>query len=340
MKYQNLLNAFNFAYGPPQFEGAIKEVPDDFCVEESLGFELTGEGEHLFILIEKSMLTTEETVKFIGNTLGLPIKLISYAGLKDKYAKTKQWFSLHLPGLDNPPLDALNTPHCRVIKAIRHHKKLKIGALKENHFVIRVHDFQYDEHALNHKLETIKQHGVPNYFGPQRFGHQGGNLERAEAILLRHKTIKNRSLRGIYYSAARSFLFNQIVSLRVQQSTWNQAVLGDLMMLSGTHSVFHLDQMADDIPRRVREHDIFPSAALWGKGQERLTEQALDLQNQALAPWQAWCEGLEDHGLQKAYRSMVLLPENLQFKENVFSFTLPKGAFATTVLREILVNKP
>lgn len=331
-----MLDELNFAYGAPQASGRIKQTPDDFCVEENLGFELTGEGEHLFLLIEKKLLNTEEMVKIIGHTLGVPLKLISYAGLKDKNAKTIQWFSVHLPGLNNPNLDALDTENHRVLKAIRHNKKLKIGALKENHFSIKVHQFNYDEQALLSRVKKIAAHGVPNYYGPQRFGNNGNNLVHAKHLLLENKTIKNRHLRGIYYSAARSFLFNQIVDLRVKEMNWNAPVNGDLMMLAGSHSVFHAEVIDDEILKRVDEKDIFPAAVLWGKGKERLTERALGIQEQALKLWQEWCQALEAHDLLKSYRSMVLLPEKLEFKNNTFTFTLPAGAFATTVLRELL----
>lgn len=332
----NICNQLNFAYGSPQSHGEIKVSPEDFCVEENLGFELSGIGEHLFLLIEKTQLNTEEMARTIAKKLKLPLKAVSYAGLKDKFAKTTQWFSLHLPGIENPQLDELNTENCRVISAIRHSKKLKIGALKENHFTIKIQHLNENTDEFLQRIEQIKAHGVPNYFGPQRFGRQGANLEHARAVLLEHKKIKNRHLLGIYYSAARSFLFNQIVSQRVKEGTWNCPVAGDLMMLSGTHSVFPIDDITDEIMARVSEHDISPAAPLWGKGDELITGQALQIQGIALEAWQEWCLSLERLGLKKSYRSMVLLPENLQFNQDTFSFTLPAGTYATTVLREIL----
>lgn len=331
-----MLNELNFAHGRPTSYGQLKVLTEDFCVEENLGFDLTGEGEHLFLLIEKKGLNTEDMLKILGQTLSLPYKAISYAGLKDKSAKTSQWFSLHLPGVSDPNLDSLNTTNYRLLQAKRHNKKLRIGALKENHFTIKISDFNYDETVLLSRMEQIKAHGVPNYFGPQRFGYNGSNLERAKEVLLGNKKIKNRHLRGIYYSAARAFLFNQIVSLRVEESCWNSPVKGDLMMLAGSNSVFQLDTVDDAIKQRISEHDVAPAACLWGKGKELLTEQALQIQNQALAAWSQWCVSLEQHGLIKSYRSMVLYPENLQFSDNVFSFTLPSGTYATTVLRELL----
>lgn len=331
-----MLEPLNSAYTRMKASGRIKLLPEDFCVEENLGFELSGEGEHLCLLIEKKQLNTEEMAKIIAKELHLPFKAVSYAGLKDKYAITTQWFSVHLPGLSDPELAWLNTDNYRLLKAMRHHKKLKIGALKSNHFRIKIHDFEYDSSELTARIQQVKAQGVPNYFGPQRFGNHGSNLEKARTLLLENKKVKNHHLRGIYYSAARAFLFNQILSLRVQNGCWNRSIKGDLMMLSGTNSVFQVDTIDDDIVRRVSEHDIFPAAALWGEGHERLVDEALHSQTTALNPWKEWCTALEQHRLRKSYRSMILLPEQLEFKENRFEFTLPKGTFATTVLGELL----
>ena len=335
-----MLNALNFAYGVPFSTGQIKTVPEDFCVEEHLGFELTGQGEHLFLNIEKTQLNTEEMVKILAQKVGLPLKAISYAGMKDKFARTTQWFSLHLPGMPDPDLTWLHTDNYRLLKASRHNKKLKIGALKENHFVIKVCNFSYDAKALSARIENICAHGVPNYFGPQRFGHNGNNLLRARAILLDNKKIKDRHLRGIYYSAARSFLFNEMVSYRVGQGCWNSPLDGDLMMLVGSHSVFPVDTVTQDIARRTAEHDISPTAPLWGKGKELLTREALHAQHSALASLQDWCQALENHGLERSYRPLVLFPERLEFDDDVFTFTLPAGGYATMVLRELLTILP
>ncbi len=333
-----MLSELSYANGRPKSSGQIKSVPDDFCVEENLGFELTGEGEHLFLLIEKKLLNTEEMTKIIAQELSLPVKAISYAGMKDKFAKTTQWFSLHLPGMDDPTLDGLTTENYRVLKAIRHNKKLRIGALKGNHFTIKINNFDIDINDLSTRIENIKANGVPNYFGPQRFGHNGSNLQRAKEVLLDNKKIKNRHLRGIYLSAARSFLFNHILSDRVDNACWNLPLPGDLMMLAGSHSVFHIDTVDDEIMQRISEHDIFPAAPLWGTGKELLTDQALQTQSNALEPWRDWCEALERHNLQKLYRSIVLLPEDLKLTDNVFTFSLPTGSFATTLLRELLMS--
>lgn len=333
------LNTMSLAYGLPKAHGQIKCALEDFYVEEHLGFELSGEGEHLYLLIEKKGLTTDELVKRLSHELNLPARNISYAGLKDKFAVTRQWFSLQLPGLCDPNLDGLQTNDCQVIKNRRHSRKLKIGALQRNDFVIKVKHFDYDEEDMLKRINQIRAHGVPNYYGPQRFGNQGSNLEHAKRLLFEGKKVKNRHLRGLYYSAARSFLFNMILSERITQNCWNTPVFGDAMMLAGSNSVFQINAVDDVIADRIDKHDIFPASCLWGEGEERLTGKAFDIQRQALEAWRPWCEALEAHNLKRAYRSMVLMPENLQLNGDTFTFSLPKGAFATTVLRELLTVK-
>lgn len=332
-----MFNKLHFAYGMPKSRGQIKTAPLDFCVEENLGFELTGTGEHLFLNIEKTQLNTEEMANILAQKVGLPLKAISYAGMKDKFARTTQWFSLHLPGMPDPELAWLDTENYRLLKSSRHNKKLKIGALKENHFIIKVCNFDHDEKDLLLRIEQIKAHGVPNYFGLQRFGHNGNNLQRARAILLENKKTRDRHLRGIYYSAARSFLFNEILSHRVGHGHWNRPLDGDLMMLVGSHSVFPVDSIDEGILQRIKDHDISPTAPLWGKGNDLLRDKALAIQKEALEGLEDWCLALERHKLERSYRPLILFPEKLVYKDGVFTFTLPAGGYATMVLRELLV---
>ena len=331
------MNEFAFAYGMPQSRGKIKVCPEDFYVEEELGFELTGEGEHLFLQIEKKSLTTEEMVKEIARKLDINFKLISYAGLKDKFAQARQWFSIHLPGQSDPCLNHLASEQYQVLQTMRHNKKLKIGSLKGNHFRIKISDFHCNQSDIEYRIDNIIKSGVPNYYGLQRFGNHFSNLNNAQALLFENKKIKNRYLRGLYYSAARSFLFNQILNQRVLQNCWNKPVKGDLMMLAGTNSVFKPDEINEEIMQRVLIHDIYPAAPLWGEGENRVTDDALFMESSALNPWEKWCEKLELHQLKKTYRATVLLPKQFSFEKDTFSFSLPKGAFATSVLREILM---
>ncbi|KTC84056.1 tRNA pseudouridine(13) synthase TruD [Legionella brunensis] len=332
---------FTFAYGTPQSLGKIKASPDDFKVNEILGFNLTGEGEHLYLQVEKKGLNTEELAKQLARSLGKSEKVISYAGLKDKEAVTTQWFSIHCPGeeIDSPHL--LKGDGWRVIQYQRHAKKLRTGALAANEFLLIIRELD-DCNDVEERLQKIYHGGVPNYFGAQRFGYENQNLVKAEQLLLGGVKVKNHFLRGIYYSAARSFLFNQILSERIQTATWNKAITGDVMQLSGTNSIFSIDEPDEDIKKRIELFDISPAAPLWGRGEERVKMQALLHQQKALAGYESWCSALEKHGLERSYRSLRLAVECMMWDwqdNNLYlSFKLTAGSYATSVVRELILS--
>ncbi|HHF7343632.1 TPA: tRNA pseudouridine(13) synthase TruD [Legionella feeleii] len=332
-------NDLEFAHGKPQATGTMKTTAEDFKVDEELGFELSGQGEHLYLRIEKKGLNTEEVVKALARTLGKSEKNISYAGLKDRQALTTQWLCVHCPGEEIISPDLLAGEGWRVIESKRHLKKLKIGALEANRFNLILRDIKECEEVEN-RLQQIRGVGVPNYFGAQRFGYEGQNLVKAEAFFSGHIKVKNRFLRGIYYSAARAFLFNQILSARVKAATWNTALPGDVMQLTGKNSIFSIEAPDELIQTRVEDFDLSPAAPLWGKGQERVGGDALTQQEQVLDRYKFWCEALESHGLERAYRPLVLPIEDLmwnwQDNQLNLSFRLTSGSYATSVVRELI----
>lgn len=335
------VNELAFAYGKPEASGVFKASADDFKVDERLGFKLSGNGEHQFLRIEKRGLNTEELVKRLAKTLSKPVKSISYAGLKDRQALTTQWLSVHCPGEIIPDAHLLGGDGWRVIESGRHLKKLKIGGLASNLFTLVVREIS-DCSAVEARLLVIKTGGVPNYFGPQRFGHNGQNVSRAADILFKGVRVKDKFLRGIYYSAARSWLFNRILSLRVTQHSWNKALSGDVMQLAGTHSIFPVDIPDETIHARMAANDLSPASVLWGLGHERLRLEALVVQQQGVDGLKSWCEALEQHGLERAYRAHVLHPQGLTWQWQdanlTLSFELVPGAYATSVLRELIVD--
>lgn len=338
-----MFDVTNWAYadGPPQSTAVIKSRPEDFQVNEKLGFELSGEGEHLYLYIEKRGLNTEELVKALAACLNKPVKAFSYAGLKDKLAVTRQWICVHSLHDDVSNPDSLAGEGWQVLASKRHLKKLKTGVLAANGFKLMLREIANPQ-DVETRLSRVQQQGVPNYFGDQRFGSQ--NLEKAWRLLTTDYRVKNPFLRGMYYSAARSFLFNQILSARVSQKTWNRALAGDVMQLSGTHSIFSLDEVEDGIQQRINEFDISPAAPLWGEGNEKASLAALETQQQALEPYTDWCKGLIAHDLKRAYRPLVLAVNQFswvwQDEHSVeLQFELPPGSYATSVVRE-LVKSP
>ncbi|HAT6349017.1 TPA: tRNA pseudouridine(13) synthase TruD [Legionella pneumophila] len=328
------------AYGMPNSTATFKSLPEDFQVNELFEGQFSGEGEHIVLKIEKRGLTTEEVVKSLARLINKPVKLISHAGLKDKQALTTQWLSVHAPGEIIDGIETLEAPGWRILECTRHNKKLKPGFLSGNHFIITLRNVS-DESDLIHRIEQIKFKGVPNYFGEQRFGRDGGNLIKAEEILVQGRKVKDRFLKGMYFSAARSWLYNLILSRRVKESSWNLPLLGDVIQLVGSNSVFVNDKSMDEqLLQRIGEKDVSPASPLPGRSKNLVKGTALQIINDVYEEWSAWLDGLEKNGLEEAWRANILYAEQIEYRINQgtveLSFVLPAGAYATVVLRELV----
>lgn len=332
------LPQWQYLHGAPLEHGVLKQQPSDFCVTEELGYEADGQGEHLFIEVEKTGLNTAAVAKMIAIWANVMVRDVSYAGLKDRHGITRQTFSVQLPGKESPPLEALSTDQLTIISAKRNSKKLRRGALKGNQFSIFVRKLSSSD-ALINRLEVIAKQGVPNYFGPQRFGHDGSNIEHALALFGGQK-VKNRDKRSIYLSAARSLLFNQVVSERIASNKHEQPMLGDAFILNGSKAGFTPESLDNEIMTRFFEQDIVLSAPMFGKG-DKIHSDAADFESGILGGYAEVCKGLISHGLKHERRALLLLPRDMtwQFEpEGVrLSFNLPSGCYATSVLRELAI---
>ncbi len=330
---------FSPAWGGPTTSGIIKQKPEDFRVDELSNTEFTDDGEHLYLLIEKTNLTTEQCCKEIARVINKPSKVVSYAGLKDKHGITTQWISIHCPGEDVSPLLPENGEGWRIIERRRHNKKLKIGWLKGNRFRVVVRDVTQSE-TLLHQLNHIKDYGLPNYFGHQRFGHQGNNLYQALQWFNYNKKVKNPFMKGILLSSARAYLFNKQLSKRVKMQTWNKAVSGDVLQLTGTHSIFVADILTDEIQRRVDDHDISPCGQLVGIARIMCQSEAHEVMKSTLLPYQEFVDGLMEKKVNADWRSFVLKPNKFDWQwlsdnQCALTFELPAGSYATTILQEL-----
>jgi tRNA pseudouridine13 synthase len=327
-----------YAFGGPAATGIIKQTPEDFAVEEILGFAPTGEGEHVFLKIKKRGENTDYLARQIAQFTGVPKMAVGYAGLKDRHAVTTQWFCVHLPGKREVDWSGLESDAVSVLEAVRHNRKLKTGALKGNRFTVVLRDVQGDRAALAEKLARIRAEGTPNYFGPQRFGRDGNNLALAEAWFKGETKPRDRKLEGICLSAARSEIFNRALARRVEAGQWNQAVPGDVFMFADSHSFFRAE-LDEETLRRVAEQAIHPSGPLWGGGEQPTSGAALALEQAAAAECPALREGLERHGVEPARRPLRVSVPDLEFDHPDaaslrLSFSLPAGSYATMALRE------
>lgn len=330
---------FHHAYPSLALTAGFKQAMEDFRVEEDLGFEPSGSGEHMYLLMQKQGMNTEQLADELAAYFKVARRLVTYAGMKDRQGITSQWFCVHLPGKDAGDLSGLVQDNFRMLSVQRHHKKLKIGYLKGNRFRIVLRNVAGEKQETEQRLMLIAQEGVPNYYGPQRFGHRAQNLVKAEQVLLANKKIKNKFLRGIYYSTARAYLFNHVLSYRVESGYWNKALPGDAMQLAGSKSYFLIDDIDEEIKQRIIAHDIAPSGPLWGQGSMPIKGQALLSLNKALEEHQPWCDALESFQLNLAFRPLVLCPREFKWQwqeqDLVLNFYLPAGSYATSVLREL-----
>ncbi|NOQ35547.1 MAG: tRNA pseudouridine(13) synthase TruD [Methylococcaceae bacterium] len=334
------LPQWDYAYGSPIATGKIKSCPADFIVEEQLPFTPSGSGEHVFLHIEKTGENTEYVARILARIAGVRQRDIGVAGLKDRHAVTTQWFSVWLPTQNEPEWADLETDHIKILQIIRHTRKLKRGVLTGNQFTLVIRDFEGDKEKCEQRLETIKAQGFPNYFGEQRFGHQGQNINTALALFEGTKKIK-RQQRGIYLSAARSYLFNKILSKRIQLNTWNQVISGDALMFNDSHSYFKADDIDDALIERIATLELHPTACLYGKGDTGISGDALAIENEIIAQYPELSTGLIKFDLETDRRPLRAAPKDLRWQfldENQLqlSFFLQAGSYATALLREIV----
>jgi tRNA pseudouridine13 synthase len=243
---------------------------------------------------------------------------VGYAGLKDRHAITRQWFSIYRPKGEPLDLTALQHPEFKVLAQSRHVKKLRPGDLQGNRFRIVLRDVAGDRAAIEANLQAVAAQGAPNYFGAQRFGFDGGNVEQGRAMLAREIRVRNPKKKGIYLSAVRSFVFNEVLALRIQQGLWGQTIPGDVMDEAGR-----------------------PTGPLWGRGRVGTTDAAQALENSVAERHATLCNGMEYAGLDQERRALVASPVEMAWEwpqgdQLVLSFALPAGTYATSVLSEVL----
>ncbi len=328
------------AHGAPVLSAQIRATAEDFRVEEIDAFEATGSGEHLLLTIEKRGMNTAFAAAHLARWAGIPEMGVSYAGMKDRHAVTRQRFSVHLPKRVAPDLAALESDEMHVLKSEWHAKKLPRGALAGNRFELILRDVHGEVEVIESRLHAIAARGVPNYFGDQRFGRGGDNVANALAMFGGRRM--RREQRTMLLSAARSHLFNQVLSGRVESGSWDLGLDGEVWMLDGSRSVFGPEPWNDALAARLADFDIHPTAPLWGRGHPRSQDTALALETTALSDPRSLTlrAGLEAEGLKQERRATRLRPQDLQWSWPTagclaLQFTLSPGTYATIVLAEL-----
>ena len=370
------LSSLYYIEGKPTISGLYKVLPEDFVVEEQIAFALSGEGEHLWCWVEKKSENTDWVLQQLAKWAGVSPAKVNVAGQKDRHAVTRQWFSIHLPKRNDPSMDAFQVNNVTILKAVRHQRKLQKGGLSGNRFTLVIRDIKAAEEGgeknlielLQNRLQTIKTAGVPNYFGEQRFGLHGRNIKQGAKLLAGELPKVKRNQKSLYLSSIRSWMFNVLLSHRVEAGSWNQLLLGDVLQLEGSNKWF-VEDGSEDLAERVASGDLHPTGALYGRGALPTKAQALSFEQHVAECFSSWIVGLDDYGVEQARRALRVLPQELTWRwlndssissaQNEalvqafkplgersmlwqanpvleLSFTLRAGSYATMVLRELL----
>lgn len=328
-----------FAHGGPPLRGIMRASAEDFFVDEDLGFAPDGHGEHVFLRVEKRGANTDWVARELARYARIAPDAVSYAGLKDRHALTRQTFSVHLPGKQaEPDWLALEHAEFRVLEAARHERKLKRGALKGNYFKIILRGIEGDRAAADARVAAIAAHGVPNYFGEQRFGREGGNVAQARAMFAGRRV--ERDKRSFLLSAARSQIFNDVLAARVERAVWDTPLDGEIWSLAGSRSWFGPEPFNDVLAERLARADIHPSGPLWGQGEPPTQGDAGALEREIGAANSDLAAGLASARMDQERRPLRLMPKDLKWRwlddaALELSFELPAGAYATVVVREL-----
>jgi tRNA pseudouridine13 synthase len=332
------------AYGDALGTAVLKATAEDFQVDEVLDIPLSGDGEHLWLWVEKRGLNTEEAARRLAKAAGVPLRTVSYAGLKDRQALTRQWFSIQLPGKADPQMSAAENDTLRILDSKRHKRKLQRGAHAANGFTLRLTKLQAEKAELDARLEAIKLGGIPNYFGAQRFGHEGGNVGEARHYAERQALPEQRNVRSRLLSTARSYLFNRVLAERVANGTWNKAQIGDLLAFTDSRSFFPAGEAECSDPR-LAILDLHPTGPQWGEGDSPAGGATAALENTVAQSESSLCNWLIKAGMEHERRILRLPigrltwhypePDILQLE-----FVLPAGCFATALVRELVDLAP
>ncbi|WP_227680586.1 tRNA pseudouridine(13) synthase TruD [Psychrobacter sp. SWN149] len=361
---------------PPIQQATYKAHATDFIVNELLPLDFTGEGEHLWLHIEKLGMNTAYLANLLSEWAEIPLRDVGYSGLKDRHALTTQWFSLRIPKKQLPetefaPIDIGETESVTILAQHWHNKKLNRGTHRANQFIITLRDVQFaddnsdvkpSEPSLSTKqsveqhLASIGQTGVPNYFGPQRFGRQGNNVREALSLFARPpraprpSSKKSKSKRApreqntMELSAARSLIFNEILAARVRDDSWNTGLSGEVFNLDGSGSIFTSETLDDTLRARLDSGDIHPTAVMWGTGNDKVSSTAAAIESNVVQHSPLLTQlatGLEQRDIKAQRRALRLPIEEMHWEWSddctlVLSFTLTTGSFATSVLASVV----
>ncbi|WP_392561794.1 tRNA pseudouridine(13) synthase TruD [Orbus sturtevantii] len=337
-----MLNKLAYLYGEPTVKGVYKQSAADFCVKEDLGYELDGEGEHVFIHMQKQDCNTLFVAEQLAKFAGISPKLVGYAGLKDRNAITEQWFGLHIPGKLTPDFSLFDLTGCKILQVKRHSKKLRIGHLKGNSFSLIIRDVD-NKVETEQRLSLIQAGGVPNYFGEQRFGKDNNNITQAMQWAKGGIKVKDRKKRSFYLSAARSAIFNGIVSQRIIEKLNTTVLCGDILQLIDRGSWFVAEQdEIESLQQRLDNNELTITVPMLGDNGPQTKDDALLFEQQYINNnWSEFLTLFKQERMETSRRASLLRPKNISWiwqddSTLQVEFWLPAGSYATAILRELI----
>ena len=322
---------------PPKQTALLKAECADFVVKEQLGYDMSGDGEFVAVKVRKTDCNTLFVGEQLAKFAGISARNMSYAGLKDRKAVTEQWFSLQMPGQPTPDFSQFSLEGVEILDVTRHQRKIRIGSLQGNHFEILLRNTEETD-ELKVRLDFLAKNGFPNYFTEQRFGRDGNNLAQALRWANGEINVKDRNKRSFYLSAARSEIFNLIVSKRMELDLAQQILVGDVLQLNGSHSWFVVNESEDlaQLQQRLAQQDVLLTAPLIGEEEK----SAVDFENEIFAQHQALFALMRQERMKAARRPILMQPQQFQwqFEPNGLrlQFDLPAGSYATALIRELV----
>ena len=322
---------------PPKQTALLKAECADFVVKEQLGYDMSGDGEFVAVKVRKTDCNTLFVGEQLAKFAGISARNMSYAGLKDRKAVTEQWFSLQMPGQPTPDFSQFSLEGVEILEVTRHQRKIRIGSLQGNHFEILLRNAEETD-ELKVRLDFLAKNGFPNYFTEQRFGRDGNNLTQALRWANGEINVKDRNKRSFYLSAARSEIFNLIVSKRMELDLAQQILVGDVLQLNGSHSWFVVNESEDlaQLQQRLAQQDVLLTAPLIGEEEK----SAVDFEHEIFAQHQALFALMRQERMKAARRPILMQPQQFQwqFEPNGLrlQFDLPAGSYATALIRELV----
>lgn len=294
----------------------MRSQPEDFQVEELMTEPFSGSGEHLCLYLEKRGDNTEYVARELATLAGIRAFDVSFCGLKDRHAVTRQWFSLYRPGKpDDAAFIAAVAKRWPVLDSARHQRKLRRGEHSGNRFRLRLRDVTASRPAIEARLAVLVEQGIPNYFGPQRFGRNGNNL--AQAVAQGDKPRRGRSFKGgMAFSAARSWLFNEVLAERISQGSWRRMMDGEPL-------------------------DAMITGPMWGDGGTVATGELGELERRIVAQTPDMEAVFASTRMKPERRPLALPVSELDWwweddQTLCLSFQLAPGGFATALIAELL----